>query len=232
MAFTRYRKRRFRRRTGRYRTRRFIRKIRRISRATIRRMSEVKWATAVYNDQQQIPNLPSFNEISPIVVVGTEKIGKRIGNNIKYKFITFNGMALLANNDSSATGAGVLLCRAILFSPRIHNPSMTDLTGQSAWTAGNIWLPINGEYAKVWKDWKFTLTPIYNNGLPYPYKSPSVQRFQFKHKLGQNVTYRASVTEVPQDPKDRFYFLWGFVSSDISNTMIMNHWTRISYTDI
>lgn len=224
---------RFRRRTRRFRVRRFIRKVRRISRATIRRMSEVKWATASYNSQSQIPNLPSFNEISPSTAQGTNKIGQRVGNRIKYKYLTFDASAFVTSADS-VQAAGLYHCRLAIVSYRIANPSFTDISGSAAFNAANIWLPFDGTVVHVWKDWKFTLSTHMTGspGQPGPMSVPVMRHFRFRKRLRHNVEYRSNVTEQPQDPHDKFIVLWGFNSGDPNASMIVNHWTRISYIDI
>lgn len=227
----RFRRRRFFRSRRRFGARRLVRKIRKISRNTIRRMSEVKWANNNAN-LTSAGNVINITEITPGTAIGPAKIGETIGNRLKYKYGTLTGNCYVTfNGDEQA----VLTVRVALVHARVSNLVATDVITAGTFSTTNIWQPFIGTNVRVVRDWKFNLSILKQPfATPGPIISmlPSVKKFKSSRRLNNNVTKRDGSNIVTSDPQDKIYLIWGFVPSILGYLMNLNYFHRVSYIDI
>lgn len=233
MAGFRRRRRRFigRRRKG-FRT--FVRKVRRIARGTIRRMSEVKFAYANNAGLTTASGTVNIQEITPTTAEDTDKINARIGSRIKYKFLSSDINSYMEDTSTLANNAAFVMCRVVLISSRVTTVTASDMLDAAIFDVNTIWKVLNGSNVRVWRDWKF-LAPINHvvAGFGDMGVLPAARRLKIRRKLNNNVTIRSGGSLVTSDPQDKFYIVWGYVQPTPSPTVAMRMYiyTRLSYYD-
>jgi len=230
-----FRRRRFSRRRkfgGRRKVRRFVRKIRRISKSTIRRMAEVK--RTIIGTTTTVTNTYQLLEITPgSISQGANAVNNRIGNRIRLKRITFNYFAAASSTSDTTPQATVF--RFVLLQPReiITQPADVLDDGVSTTPAlGNIFYPLRPSACRVLIDRHWTLSgadPTNGNSA-----SLNVPSFRKSGKISmpfvRNVLYQSSTSTTIEQPKNKLYVLVGATNNTASVAFFVNG--RMSYIDI
>lgn len=228
----RFRRRRFRRR-GRGRNRRFIRKVRRITKTTIRRMSEIK--RVVVNGSFNTTNTWALTEITPAIPQGIDK-DNRIGNKIKYRYFILDVLVWAITLDASVGPATTVPVRLCLHTGRSINTSPGEVLEDGAPAAPSlpwIWVPLRPESVNVLKDKKFVITGLAAGGTAADSATanvPSIRRIKLSMRLPRSVTFSSASATQPENPVDRIYLLCGSTQANVTVQYYYNG--RMSYIDI
>lgn len=221
-------KRRFNGRRKRFGTRRFVRKIARVAKRTIRRMSEVK---TVFNGGVSAGPATSFTliEITPSVLKGTSKLD-RIGDKIRYKFLHLDFNVVV--NDNVAVPVAVPTgthIRVALLSSRVTTLVASDLLGTAVASTANIWFRLWGNTARVIRDWKWVqnVATVVGNTNTY---MPVQRKFRVRKAMRQEVNFRDG-SNVPAAPQDKLYLFLGNTNGNVGPLSVTWNLT-MSFIDI
>lgn len=228
------RRRRFNgRRKRRVRTRRFIKKIARVSKRVIRRMSEVK--RCIISGSTTVQNTQQLVLITPNISQGIDK-DQRIGNKVMFRFLTLKVQALGTNQTAAGTGVTQSTGRIVLLTSRTQGLTAANAIEEGISTTPNnqtISIPLRSENVFVIKDKQFILGGLGLSGstndssvLNYPVS----RMFNFNHKMMRNARYNDSTAVVPTNPEASIYLYM----AGTTNTQNINYIYsgRLSYIDI
>lgn len=227
------RRRRFRRGKRRTRARRFVRKIARVSKRVIRRMSEVKrylitGSTTVQNTQQLINLIPDSNQ-------GADK-DQRIGNKIRFRYLTLKVFAAGTNNQASGTGATAAIGRLALLTSRTQSLTAANAIEEGVSTTPTnttIAIPLRSENCNVLKDTQFWIAGAGAAGSANDssiYGIPAVRKFKFSRRLVRNARYASGTDTKPGNSEANVYLYMAGTNNVMS--IQYNYSGRISYIDI
>lgn len=231
MAFKRWRRffRRIRRR--RFRGRGFSRKVRGITKATVKRMHETK--RVAFTGAADSTNTWTLVEITPAITQGVDKV-QRIGNKIQYKFLTLNLFTQLIYTGTVAPNLAP--CRVVLFSARNIVTLASDVLEQGAPATPSypwIWVPLRSENVNVLRDWQFVLAALgsdANAGDSSVINMPVSRKLKYARRHRRNVTLASSAITTPTDPQDRLYLLIASVGAVVELEVFYGG--RLSFIDI
>jgi hypothetical protein len=227
MAFQRRRK--FRRLNGGRRRRVFGRskRLKRFVKGVVRRMSEVKWVFTSYASGGAIPaGIYNVTELTPAFTQGPDKF-QRIGNNIRYKRVTVQGIVQL---NAGVAPPMLATMRVILFwSRNTSSPSPGTIFDNASIGAGGINSTLMSQNVRVMKDWRFMVSPI---GQGSGVQLSSGRTFKTSRRVNNNVSFTSSANVTPLDPHDRLWLVYGTDATVTTAFPVVNLHARFSYVDI
>lgn len=213
------------RRGGRGRNRR----LKKFVKGVVRRMSEIKYNLSSGHNTLDVGNFPFYIEITPPVTTGATKFG-RIGNQIKYRYLTFTMQAALIKGATWAnTNKGVMRIRTMIVQPR--NSAAPN-------TASAIWDDVSDINSCVDFKQQRVLYDKTRWMAVYPYWGENgckpVINFKVRRRINNNVKFSSGVSAAPNDYKDRYWLiLWSTDAEAVGKySMEVNWFNKISFTDI
>lgn len=233
-------KRRFRSR-GRFsrvrRRRRYgSKRLRRVIKGTVRRMSEVKYVTKSVNAFQA---QDLFNgvvvQLNPPIAQGVDR-NQRIGNKVRYKYAQLRLMLYLTKG-ANPLDPDFQFVRVLVVQPRLLpaggiavGPVGTEIFDSPTNTAQQTVSSVNHKAVRVIMDRIYKVATLGQGADSQMMSGVYVKK---KFKVNNNVLFRSAVQTDPQDPKDNYYLL--IIGSAINNgdsTVNYFYQFRISYIDI
>lgn len=222
---------RIRRRRRGVRSKRLTRFIKR----TVRRMSEVKYATS-----NGLVNIDAFTgvviRLNPTIAQGVNK-NQRLGNKIRSKFFQFRAICYLLDGTSGANNL-IAYIRILIVQPRIlptnglaNGPVLNEIFDINSTAADAMTSSVKNVNVRVLMDKTYS-RPTYVGAGWEPGALPTFA-IKKKVRLTNNVSYDQSISTLPTDPKDNYYLILLSDVPAINDQTVNMRWSsRISYVDV
>lgn len=218
---------RFRRRNGR---RGGIRRLRRIIKRTVTRMSEVKWSTS--NALTVFDGAASaFVTLTPAFPQGVDKF-QRIGNKIRYKNFGLRFNLSIAALIGFPTYTPRVL-RVVIFQKRVEFSVPLVPVNLDILDTNDYLSAVKGTTCRVMYDKYFVVTPI-NAATQLATNTGRIMK-KLNFKVRNNVTFRDAGNTVPTDIKDTYFALIitdFFGGAPLQYNVAFDWNARISFVDI
>lgn len=218
-----------RRRTGGRRLQKFIKR-------TIRKMSEIKYATTATNGLVAFDAFTGVTvRLNPLIPQGSDK-DERIGNRVRWKFLQFR-MILSVLDGTSGANPLVVRMRIMIIQPRLQpaaglvtGPNITDIFDNSTNGAQAIVSSIKNTSVRVIMDKTYSLGVL---GVASQSQLKAALTVKKKVRINNNVNYLNAGQTLPQDPKDNYYLVMICDTAALNDVLVVYAYTsRISYIDI
>lgn len=207
------------------------RRLKRFVKRVVKRMSEIKYATA-NNSASVIANQYYVANITPVFPIGTAKY-QRIGSKIRYRMLTLNfSYWCSVNNGAAAADDFPSLLRIVVFQPRVALSSPfvdTDIFDSTS----NYLSTIKGNACRVLYDKMYPVTPTNDANQIGSNTQLVVKKLHFR--INNEVNFRDATVGTATDVKDNYYILVYSIysgSATVAFTIQGGWYSRISYYDI
>lgn len=195
---------------------------------TVRRMQEIKWSTSKYDSGQAIPSGTYFlQEITPTFVQGVDK-NQRIGNRIRYKRLTINGVMWMSEGIAPRSFCHY---RCIIFAARINNPGVADVFDVVTIGGGSqgIFSTVKHQNVRVIAD---HIMPLAIQSNAANVQIPAVKKLRISKPIYNNVDFQSVSTILPTDPHDKIYVVFGSDAPVASASPVLTLFIKVSYYDM